>query len=82
MKSIVALAPPIEIVVFCTGIGRLVSAVEAVGAAPVEGDDRIRHAVKAARECGVAHKGDLIAVVSASPGKRAGATDTVRIVRV
>ena len=27
-------------------------------------------------------KGDLIAVVSASPGKRAGATDTVRIVRV
>ena len=41
-----------------------------------------RDAVKAARECGVARKGDLIAVVSASPGKRAGATDTVRIVRV
>ena len=37
---------------------------------------------KAARDCGLARKGDLIAIVSASPGKRAGATDTVRIVRV
>ncbi|MDQ1386414.1 MAG: pyruvate kinase [Actinomycetota bacterium] len=44
-------------------------------------DDQTRHAAKAARECGLAHKGDLIAIVSASTGKRAGATDTVRIVR-
>jgi hypothetical protein len=48
----------------------------------VEGDDGLRHAVKAARDCGAARKGELIAVVSASSGKRAGATDTVRIVRV
>ncbi len=51
-------------------------------AASVEGDQGPRHAAKVARDCGVAQKGDLIAVVSASPGKRAGATDTVRIVRV
>jgi pyruvate kinase len=44
-------------------------------------DDQTRHAAKAVRECGLAHKGDLIAIVSASTGKRAGATDTVRIVR-
>jgi pyruvate kinase len=50
-------------------------------AAAADHDDQTRHAVKAARESGLAHKGDLIAVVSASPGKRAGATDTVRIVR-
>jgi len=45
-------------------------------------DDHTRDAVKAARACGLVQKDDLIAVVSASPGKRAGATDTVRIVRV
>jgi len=28
------------------------------------------------------HKDELIGVVYASPGKRAGATDTVRVVRV
>jgi len=38
--------------------------------------------VRAARQSGLVRKGDLIAVVSASPGKRAGATDTVRVVRV
>ncbi len=60
----------------------LVWGVQPVAPSAAEGDDRVRHAVKTARECGIAHKGDLIAVVSASPGKRAGATDTVRIVRV
>ena len=44
-------------------------------------DDQVRHAVQAARGCGLVNKGDLIAVVFAAPGKRAGATDTVRIVR-
>ena len=65
-------------------LGRLalVWGVQPVAASSVEGDDGLRHAVKAARDCGAAHKGDLVAVVSASPGKRAGATDTVRIVRV
>ena len=64
-------------------LGRLclVWGVRPLSASAVEGDDGLRHAVKAARDCGLARKGDLIAVVSASPGKRAGATDTVRIVR-
>jgi pyruvate kinase len=44
------------------------------------GDDMV--AVHAVRQCGLVQKGDLIAVVSAATGKRAGATDTVRIVRV
>jgi len=43
--------------------------------------DQTRAAVKAVRACGLVTKGDLIAIVSASPGKRAGATDTVRVVR-
>jgi pyruvate kinase len=45
-------------------------------------DEQVREAVRASRACGLVQKGDLIAVVGASPGKRAGATDTVRIVRV
>jgi pyruvate kinase len=44
--------------------------------------DHVRDAVRAARSCGLVHKGDLIGVVYASPGKRAGVTDTVRVVRV
>ena len=64
-------------------LGRLclVWGVRPLTAAAVEGEDGLRLAVKSARDCGLAHKGDLIAIVSASPGKRAGATDTVRIVR-
>ena len=64
-------------------LGRLclVWGVQPLAAAPLEGDDGLRHAVKAARDSGLARKGDLVAIVSASPGKRAGATDTVRIVR-
>ncbi len=46
------------------------------------GEDHVRAAVRAARACGLVHKDELIGVVYASPGKRAGATDTVRIVRV
>ncbi len=63
-------------------LGRLclVWGVRPLTASAVEGEDGLRHAVKAARDCGLAHKGDLIAIVSASPGERAGATDTVRIV--
>jgi pyruvate kinase len=59
----------------------LVWGVRPLSASAVDGEDGRRHAVTAARDCGLARKGDLIAVVSASPGKRAGATDTVRIVR-
>ena len=64
-------------------LGRLclVWGVRPLAAETLEGDDGLRRAVKAARDCGLARKGDLVAIVSASPGKRAGATDTVRIVR-
>jgi pyruvate kinase len=59
----------------------LVWGVRPLNASAVEDEDGLRHAAKAARDCGLARKGDLVAIVSASPGKRAGATDTVRIVR-
>ena len=64
-------------------LGRLclVWGVRPLPASALEGEDGLRSAVKAARDCGLARKGDLGAVDSASPGKRAGATDTVRIVR-
>jgi len=64
-------------------LGRLclVWGVRPLAASPLEDDDGHRHAAKAARDSGLARKGDLIAIVSASPGKRAGATDTVRVVR-
>jgi pyruvate kinase len=65
-------------------LGRLslVWGVRPLAARPTEGGDGLQHAIKATRDCGLVRKGDLIAVVSASPGKRAGATDTVRVVRV
>jgi pyruvate kinase len=64
-------------------LGRLclVWGVRPLAADVIDGDDGLRHAVKAARDSGLVRKGDLMAIVSASPGKRAGATDTVRIVR-
>jgi pyruvate kinase len=39
-------------------------------------------AIKACRGVELLRKNDLVAFVSGSPGKRAGATDTVRVVRV
>jgi pyruvate kinase len=45
-------------------------------------EDPVRAATRAARQSHLVRKDDLVAVVFASPGKRAGATDTVRIVRV
>ena len=65
-------------------LGRLslVWGVQPLAALPAEGGDAVQHAVKATRDSGLVRKGDLIAIVSASPGKRAGATDTVRVVRV
>jgi pyruvate kinase len=45
------------------------------------GPAQIDAAVRAARDIAMVHKGDLIAIVSASAGKRAGSTDTVRVVR-
>ncbi len=45
-------------------------------------DEQLQRALRACRECGAVQRGDLVAVVSASPGKRTGATDTVRVVRV
>jgi pyruvate kinase len=38
-------------------------------------------AVQAARDAGLVKKGDLVALVSGAPGRRAGSTDHVRVVR-
>jgi pyruvate kinase len=45
------------------------------------GPAQIDAAVRAARDVGIVHTGELIAIVSAAQGKRAGSTDTVRVVR-
>jgi pyruvate kinase len=63
-------------------LGRLTLAWGVRPIAMPEDDDQIRAAVRAARSSDLVRKDDLIAVVFAAPGKRAGATDTVRIVRV
>jgi pyruvate kinase len=44
-------------------------------------EDQERIAIRAARECGVVRKGELIAIVAASSGPRAGSTDLVRVVQ-
>ena len=43
---------------------------------------QLDEALGAARGAGIVRSGDLVAVVSASQGRRAGSTDTVRVVRV
>ena len=45
------------------------------------GQAQIDAAIIAARDAGIVRAGNLVAIVSASQGKRAGSTDTVRIVR-
>ena len=45
------------------------------------GQAQIDEALGAARDAGIVRAGELVAVVSASQGKRAGSTDTVRVVR-
>ena len=45
------------------------------------GQAQIDAALAAATDAGIVRAGKLVAVVSASQGKRAGSTDTVRIVR-
>jgi pyruvate kinase len=45
------------------------------------GRPQLDAALDAARAAGIVRAGDLVAVVSASQGKRAGSTDTVRVVR-
>jgi pyruvate kinase len=40
-----------------------------------------QHAVDAALHAGMAAKGDLVTLVSGAPGRRAGSTDHVRVVR-
>jgi pyruvate kinase len=64
-------------------LGRLalVWGVHPLAVSVAAGEDHVTHAVRAVRDAGLVHQGDLIAVVSASPGPRAGSTDVVRIVR-
>jgi pyruvate kinase len=47
-----------------------------------EHDQHLTHALQCCDDAGLVHSGDLVAVVSASPGPRAGSTDVVRVVRV
>jgi pyruvate kinase len=56
----------------------------AVEPAPGEwtAEEDVERAAEAARRAGVVARGDLVAVVAGSPGKRAGRTDYVRIARV
>jgi pyruvate kinase len=48
------------------------------GAGP---DEEVRLALKAARAAGLVDRGQLVALVSAAPGPRAGSTDQVRIIK-
>jgi len=51
-------------------------------AVPARAEDaQVKLAIEAARQAGVVQESDLVAVVSASPGPRAGSTDMVRVVR-
>jgi pyruvate kinase len=65
-------------------LGRL-SLVWGVRPLPIQpgqsGRAQLEDALRCAREAGIVHTGDLVAVVSASQGRRAGSTDTVRVVR-
>jgi pyruvate kinase len=52
--------------------------------AVVEHDDaeaHLRHAIKCVRDAHLVRRNDLVAVVSASSGPRAGSTDVVRVIR-
>ncbi len=78
--------PIIGIAASAETLGRLTLAwgvhpVEMAGPEPGTAGDPTQDATRAARRCGLVAKNDLIAVVFAAPGKRAGATDTVRVVR-
>ncbi|MGO9877722.1 MAG: pyruvate kinase [Acidimicrobiia bacterium] len=53
----------------------------AIGSADARAS-QLDEALRAARGAGIVCSGDLVAVVSASQGRRAGSTDTVRVVRV
>jgi pyruvate kinase len=44
-------------------------------------DEHLTLALRTATDAGLLHAGDLVTVVSASPGPRAGSTDLVRVVR-
>ena len=44
-------------------------------------DEHLTLALRSATDAGLLHAGDLVTVVSASPGPRAGSTDQVRVVR-
>jgi pyruvate kinase len=53
----------------------------ALDAPPGDGDATEANALEAARASGLVAPGDLVALVSGAPGRRAGSTDHVRVVR-
>jgi pyruvate kinase len=87
-RRVAAFRPSVPIAGIATQaevLGRLTLAwgVRPIEVAPTDDHDaQLREALRACRECDLVTKDDLVAVVFASPGKRAGATDTVRVVRV
>jgi pyruvate kinase len=56
-------------------------AIEDLPEASTAGED-VERVVSAVREAGLVRKDDLVAVVAGSPGRRAGRTDYMRVVRV
>jgi pyruvate kinase len=85
-RRVAAFRPSVPIAGISTGPDALGRLTLAWGVRPLaislDDDDHVRGAVRVTRECGLVREGDLIAVVSGSPGKRAGSTDTVRVTRV
>jgi pyruvate kinase len=87
-RRVAAFRPSVPIAGIATQpdvLGRLTLAwgVRPIAVAATDDDDaQLRESLRACRECSLVSKDDLVAVVFASPGKRAGATDTVRVVRV
>jgi pyruvate kinase len=86
-RRVAAFRPTVPIVGISNepdALGRL-SLVWGVRPLTIDSDNTARtqldDALDGARNAGIVHAGDLVAVVSASKGKRAGSTDTVRIVR-
>jgi pyruvate kinase len=84
-RRVAAFRPSVPIVGVSTQtevLGRLslVWGVQPLTIGAAEGREQDRQAVRAARDAGIVRKRELVAIVSASSGPRAGSTDVVRVV--
>jgi pyruvate kinase len=85
-RRVAAFRPPMPIAGISTdphvrGRLTLVWGVQPLAAPPNTGDDLEAHAVEAALDSGLVKSGDLVTLVAGAPGRRAGSTDHVRVVR-